>query len=56
MDAWIPVIGDAVKIGLGALIGGFFAWLLARHNAKSAIEDLRLEIAELKELLSGQTA
>jgi hypothetical protein len=43
MDPWIPVIDNAVKIGLGALVGGFFAWLVARHNAKSAIEKLVFE-------------
>lgn len=40
---WIQVIDDAIKIGLGALIGGFFAWLVARYNAKSTIQKLAFE-------------
>src|SRR5690349_65493 len=41
--AWIPVIHDAIKIGLGGLIGGFFAWMVAGHNSKSAIQKLQFE-------------
>lgn|GEM_PF-6030392 len=40
---WIQVIDDAVKIGLGALIGGLFTWIVARHNNKSVIDKLQFE-------------
>jgi hypothetical protein len=40
---WAQVIDDAVKIGLGALIGGFFAWLVARLKGKSEIRKLIFE-------------
>lgn len=40
---WIEVVSDAVKIGLGAIIAGVFAWLVARHDSKSAIQKLRFE-------------
>jgi len=37
------VVDDAVKIGLGAVIAGVFAWLVARHNNRSAILKLKFE-------------
>jgi len=40
---WIEVVDNAVKIGLGALIGGVFAWLVARYNAKMAVDKVRAE-------------
>ncbi|HLH57491.1 MAG TPA: hypothetical protein VKY92_28185 [Verrucomicrobiae bacterium] len=40
---WIDVADNAVKIGSGSLIAGFFAWLVARHASKSAIIKLRIE-------------
>ena len=40
---WIQVADDAIKIGLGALIGGVFAWIVAWHNNKSAIKKLEFE-------------
>jgi hypothetical protein len=40
---WIQVADDAIKIGLGALIGGLFAWIVAWHNNKSAIKKLEFE-------------
>ena len=40
---WIQVADDAIKIGLGALIGGLFTWIVARHNNKSAIKKLQFE-------------
>jgi hypothetical protein len=40
---WIQVADDAVKIGLGAFIGGFFAWYVARENNKSTIQRLQFE-------------
>lgn len=40
---WIHVFDDAVKIGLGATIAGFFAWLVACNNAKSSIQKLVFE-------------
>jgi hypothetical protein len=43
VTTWAQVFDDAVKIGLGALIGGFFAWLVARYNAKGAIQKLIFE-------------
>lgn len=43
VTTWPQVIDDAVKIGLGALIGGLFTWLVARHNAQSAIQKLIFE-------------
>ena len=43
VTTWAQVFDDAVKIGLGALIGGFFAWLVARYNAKGAIQKLMFE-------------
>ena len=40
---WIDVADDAVKIGLGGVIGGVFTWLVARYNAKSTIQRLQFE-------------
>jgi TRAP-type mannitol/chloroaromatic compound transport system substrate-binding protein len=40
---WIQVVDDVVKIGLGAIIGGFFAWFVARENNKSTIQRLQFE-------------
>lgn len=40
---WIDVTDDAVKIGLGGIIGGAFTWLVARYNAKSTIQRLQFE-------------
>jgi hypothetical protein len=37
------VVDDAVKIGLGAIIAGVFAWLGDRHNSRSAIQKLKFE-------------
>jgi hypothetical protein len=41
--SWIQVVDDAVKIGLGAFVGGFFAWFVARENNKSTIRRLQFE-------------
>lgn len=40
---WVQVADDAIKIGLGALIGGVFAWIVAWHNNKNAIKKLEFE-------------
>jgi hypothetical protein len=40
---WTQIIDDVVKIGLGALIAGFFTCLVSRHNARSAIQKLIFE-------------
>jgi hypothetical protein len=40
---WIDVADDAVKIGLGALLGGSFAVLVARLNNRSQIARSLLE-------------
>jgi len=40
---WVQVVDDVVKIGLGALVAGLFAWLVARHGSKSAIQKLQFE-------------
>ncbi|HKW29316.1 MAG TPA: hypothetical protein VJT54_08280 [Verrucomicrobiae bacterium] len=39
----LQVIDDAIKIGLGGIIGGIFAWIVARHNNKSVIKKLEFE-------------
>ncbi|MFZ0829026.1 MAG: hypothetical protein WAO02_16550 [Verrucomicrobiia bacterium] len=40
---WIQVADDAIKIGLGALIGGVFTWIVARNNNRSALKKLLFE-------------
>ena len=40
---WIQVADDAIKIGLGAVIGGLFTWIVAQHNNRSAIQKLLFE-------------
>lgn len=40
---WFQVVDDAIKIGLGAIVGGFFAWFVARENNKSTIRRLQFE-------------
>ena len=44
---WVQVADSAVKIGLGALIGGGFSYVVARHHrgTQKAVEDKRGEIA-----------
>jgi hypothetical protein len=39
----IEVLDDAVKIGLGGLIGGIFAFLVARQGTKGNIQRLKFE-------------
>ena len=42
-EEWIPVVDNAVKIGLGGLIAGVFAWLVARHTSQSSMQRLHFE-------------
>lgn len=39
----LEILHDAVKIGGGGVVGGFFAWLVANHQTKSALERMRHE-------------
>jgi len=41
--SWVQVVDDAIKIGLGGVVGGVFTWIVARHNNKSAIQKLLFE-------------
>ncbi|MSU57173.1 MAG: hypothetical protein EXS35_03150 [Pedosphaera sp.] len=40
---WIPVVDDAIKIGASGLIGGVFAWLVAKHTSSSTMQRLHFE-------------
>ncbi|HWW00543.1 MAG TPA: hypothetical protein VNZ64_12660 [Candidatus Acidoferrum sp.] len=40
---WVQVVDDTIKIGLGGAIAGVFAWIVARHGSRSAIQKLQFE-------------
>jgi len=51
---WVEVVDSAVKIGLGALVAGIFAFRVAKLNAQSEVQKLKFE--KRSELLSGSAA
>jgi DNA repair ATPase RecN len=56
-NEWIPVISDAVKIGLGAIIGGGFslmsAWFVSNRKLReSQVTDRRQQLREITAELS----
>ena len=51
-NEWIPVVSDAVKIGLGAIIGGgfslFSAWFASNRKLReSQVADRRQQLREI---------